>query len=174
MGGLLLLNLGCGPHYADGWVNVDRYGPGDVADGRRVDVIGDIMVLPYGDGSCSRVYMGHVLEHLDLREAVPRVLREVRRVLVRGGELMVVVPDVERAREGWPGMVGAILPKADDHLLAVGLPHLWAPTETATLESCKQVFPGAVALPIASVSASWPVVDRVGWQSAVYCPNVPR
>lgn len=114
------LNLGCGPVAPDGWVNIDGSwgayarripfgaalarmfrGP---ASGRQPGLAdapgGDIAVhdlrkpLPYGNDSVSAIYASHVLEHLYLAQA-DRLLRECNRVLVRGGVLRVVVPDLE-------------------------------------------------------------------------------
>lgn len=167
---LFRVNLGCGPHYARGWVNVDRYDVDAVPDGRTVDVIADLLELPFEAGSCGRVYMGHVIEHLTLDEEVPRALLEVRRVLAPDGLLMVVGPDVERAREGWPEMVKAIEPGEGDDALPKGIPHKWAPTGHTALEACRPVFPEAREIPVTIVPTDWPVVDRVGWQFAVECP----
>ena len=170
---LFRLNLGCGPHYAPGWVNIDRYREDEVPDGRRPDLISDILHLPYDDASCSRIYMGHLIEHLTLTDEVPRALIEIRRVLGGEGSLMVVAPDIKRAREGWPEMVSAIMPGENDEQHLPGLPHKWAPTERKVLDACLPVFPLAMAVPIADVGQEWPVVNRVGWQSAIWCQREP-
>lgn len=167
--GLSRLNVGCGPHYAPGFVNIDLYEADRVPDGRQVDVVCDVLDLPFQAESCSRVYAGHVLEHLSLRDEVLHALREIRRVLAHGGELMVVGPDVARAREGWPNMVSAIVPGERDHEYPKGIPHKWAPTGRTTLELCRVAFPDAQEIPIALVDESWPVVERVGWQFAIHC-----
>jgi predicted SAM-dependent methyltransferase len=49
--------------------------------------------LPYADSSLQHVYTSHFLEHLPPRIA-KRLLRECHRVLVAGGILRVVVPDL--------------------------------------------------------------------------------
>ena len=166
---LLKLNVGCGPHYADGWVNIDRYDQDEIQDGRRVDVVCDVLALPFDADAFSHAYAGHFLEHLGYEDEAPLALREIHRVLAPDGQLMVVVPDVQRAREGWPGMLAAIEPKPGDELLPAGIPHKWAPTAETTLALCRSVFASAEELPIADVASPWPLVDPVGWQSAIRC-----
>lgn len=103
------LNLGCGARHATdaAWTNVDFHaGPG---------VLGHDLLrrLPFPDRTFDVVYHSHVLEHLPHAEA-PRFLAECLRVLVPGGVLRVVVPDLEgicraylksleEAEEGKPG-----------------------------------------------------------------------
>jgi ubiquinone/menaquinone biosynthesis C-methylase UbiE len=50
--------------------------------------------IPAPTESADAVYHSHVLEHID-RDAVPRFLDEIRRVLKPGGLHRVVVPDLE-------------------------------------------------------------------------------
>ena len=55
--------------------------------------------IPLPNESAEVVYSSHMLEHLDPQHEAPRFLREVRRVLVPGGIVRIVVPDlVRRAR----------------------------------------------------------------------------
>jgi predicted SAM-dependent methyltransferase len=85
--GDLRLHLGCGESRAPGWTNVDLTG-GDV----RLNLA---WALPFGDASVSWVYSAHTLEHLDFHAAAPRLLQEIRRVLVPGGTARLAVPDLE-------------------------------------------------------------------------------
>jgi predicted SAM-dependent methyltransferase len=81
------LNLGSGPHPLRGWVNLDVHPwPG-------VDVVTEVPPLAYADNSVEEIYAGHFLEHLH-REDGMVLLRECHRVLVPGGRLGVVVPDM--------------------------------------------------------------------------------
>lgn len=50
--------------------------------------------IPLADASCAAVYSSHLLEHLD-RDAVPRFLSEIHRVLVPNGIHRIAVPDLE-------------------------------------------------------------------------------
>ena len=49
--------------------------------------------IPFEDESVDVVYHSHMLEHLD-REVVPFFMKEVRRVLRKGGIQRIVVPDL--------------------------------------------------------------------------------
>ncbi len=84
---MIVLNVGCGPLRIDGEIGIDRYPT------PAVDVIADLLALPYPDGSVDRVRLDHVLEHLPGRLAVPALL-EARRVLRTGGGIRVGVPDL--------------------------------------------------------------------------------
>lgn len=74
---LVRLNLGCGKHPMEGWVNVDA------VDGPGVDLAWDLdsplPLLPFPDDSVDEVYGSHVIEHitnvLPLMDALYRVCR---------------------------------------------------------------------------------------------------
>lgn len=87
-----MLNLGCGSRYlADpGWTNVDF-----VSTGAHVIAHDLLQGIPFPEGTFDAVYHSHVLEHFR-REDAKRFLGECRRVLVPGGTLRVVVPDLEQ------------------------------------------------------------------------------
>jgi predicted SAM-dependent methyltransferase len=53
--------------------------------------------LPFADSSCVAVYSEHFFEHLDYPDPATAHLREVFRVLQRGGVLSMGVPDAEPA-----------------------------------------------------------------------------
>ncbi len=91
----MLLNVGCGPHYAAGWVNTDVVET-DLIRPDQVVQAGD--PFPFDKGTFERIYLGHVLEHVPW-ERLPVFLDEVRRVLKPGGWLMVVGPDTLRTLE---------------------------------------------------------------------------
>lgn len=86
------LNIGCGPNYKQGWVNIDRF------EDVHADLHASIFNLPYKDDEVDDVYCGHVLEHVRLQD-VAGALREVYRVLKVGGRLCVVGPDVTRMQD---------------------------------------------------------------------------
>ena len=83
------LHLGCGTHRLSGWVNIDLAGP---AADLRIDVRAG---LPFDDAAVEVVYIAHLLEHLEYPDDALGLLRECRRVLVPGGLLRVVVPDIK-------------------------------------------------------------------------------
>ena len=82
-------NLGCGGCFHPDWINLD------LAPQSAHVVRHDLRTrLPLGDGSCEVVYHSHLLEHLP-HAVAPVFLQECYRVLVPGGILRVVVPDLE-------------------------------------------------------------------------------
>ena len=84
------LNVGCGPHPKQNFVNLDyRWRPG-------VDVVWDLRKpLPFGAERFDGIFSEHCLEHFDW-DSLITVLSELHRVLVPGGILRVVVPSLEK------------------------------------------------------------------------------
>ena len=61
---------------------------------RGADIIHDLRKgLPLPENSVDKIYASHVLEHIPYRELI-NLLRELHRILNKGGELYVSVPDV--------------------------------------------------------------------------------
>jgi len=117
---LLRINVGCGRTPIPGWLNVDNSLSVLLA---RMDLLcwlldwlklldesqmafirvardsgivwGSALRLPVPDESAEVVYASHMLEHLDRREAW-LFLQEAKRVLVKGGWLRLVVPDLKK------------------------------------------------------------------------------
>ncbi|MCX6694688.1 MAG: class I SAM-dependent methyltransferase [Candidatus Altiarchaeota archaeon] len=83
------LNLGCGRFRKEGFVNVD-WNPAF-----KPDVVHDLNSFPYPfeDGSFDYIEIYHVLEHLD---DVFKVMKEVDRILKKGGVLRITVPHFSR------------------------------------------------------------------------------
>jgi ubiquinone/menaquinone biosynthesis C-methylase UbiE len=81
--------------------------------------VADVLRLPLRTGSCSGALSRFVLHHLP-RAAVPAALAEMRRVVARGGALLVVVQGgtgertVAYDRAGEPDQVVATLYQADE------------------------------------------------------------
>lgn len=84
----LKLHLGCGPNRLPGWLNVDAY-PAELALDLR-------WPLPFAAGSAELVFMSHVFEHFYYPEESSAVLAEIHRVLIEGGRLRLIVPDIEQ------------------------------------------------------------------------------
>lgn len=89
--------LGCGNAKLVGWLNVDLAGAPDL----RLDVREP---LPFADASARFVYSEHLIEHLELEDAL-LLLKECRRILRDDGVLRIATPDlatlVERYRGAW-------------------------------------------------------------------------
>jgi predicted SAM-dependent methyltransferase len=87
----LSLNVGSGGRGLPGWVNVELTRHRDTT--LRLDIRRG---LPLASNSVQRILIEHVIEHIDFRSEVPRLLREFHRVLQPNGTLRIVVPDAER------------------------------------------------------------------------------
>lgn len=173
---MTLLNIGCGNHYASGWVNVDRV----YTDQIRPDVVNPTGRPSLIEIECvDAIYLGHVLEHVRW-EDVPSFLVECRDLLEPGGRICVVGPDTWRTLNMWrKGQVG------DDLVVAVlegphpqvdgldvghdGARHQWNASQSRVVRSLEAA--GFVDVkPYSSmrdVPGTWPVVARPEWQSAV-------
>lgn len=94
--GSLLLNLGCGEHRLDGFVNIDH------RNTQAADVICDITRLPYCAASVRRIEAYHVIEHLPFHRAVA-TLRHWLELLEPGGTLVLECPDFDAAVREYVG-----------------------------------------------------------------------
>ncbi len=83
------LNLGCGEHKKEGFINLD-WSPLNAPD-----VVHDLNVLPYpfADNTFMYIEASHVLEHLNTPF---EIMRELHRILAPGGTLHVKVPHFSR------------------------------------------------------------------------------
>ena len=79
------LNLGCGPDYRKGWVNVD------IRKDIKADIVHNLNKFPYPfkEDEFDITLISHTLEHLDYPE---RVLKEVVKICKSGAKLIVEVP----------------------------------------------------------------------------------
>jgi len=153
------LNIGCGDHYAEGWINLDLHDSGP-----RPDVVGSILELPFPDGSVDRVYCGHVLEHVPL-EQMAAALAEVRRVLSDDGVLAVVGPDINLTRRHEPTLIDGV---THGGCRWPGDEHRWIASGGITLAYVTAAGFEAHLLPITDMPDEWPVVGRVElWQFAI-------
>jgi hypothetical protein len=92
---LLKYNMGCGPKYLDGYVNVDGFA------WDKVDYIHDLTDIPYvfaENESASEIVAIEVLEHISFKDT-RKVLQEWYRILAKGGELHIQVPDCGKMME---------------------------------------------------------------------------
>lgn len=161
------LNIGCGEFYADGWTNMDVTRNSRV----RPDIVGSFTHLPDKVKNVTHVYMGHVLEHVDVAEVV-RGLRKLWLRCAPNCHVAVVCPDGVRAwdmffsgrlseMEAIDAVVGGKRWAHDDHKWFVTEQRLVQVLGTSGLLTSR-------AVPIDShVLDSFPVTSRAAWQCAV-------
>jgi len=98
-----LVNIGCGPKYIEGMVNVD----GNIF--RKKDLWLDVTLgMPFASDSVRGIYASHVIEHFRI-DAVRKLLAEFHRVLKPGGTLRIIVPSLEYAIGAFTSNDGAKL-----------------------------------------------------------------
>lgn len=88
------LNLGCGEHPMDGFVNIDLYS-------ERADEKLDVTDLStYQAGSVDLIENHHLFEHFSFDDAC-RALAEWRRVLRPGGRMILTCPNLTHVARLW-------------------------------------------------------------------------
>lgn len=85
---MIKINLGCGPHIINGWVNYDIEPHAGVT---RLDLSQG--KIPQRDGSVYFIFSEHFLEHISKKQAVA-LLKECYRVLAPEGVLRFSTPDL--------------------------------------------------------------------------------
>jgi len=93
---MLKINLGCGEHKIDGFVNIDCISAGKV----EPDVVLDFIKsqLPYEDGSVDQVWMIHCLEHIEMYHW-GNLFAEVKRVLKDNGSFTLAYPEFKECAQ---------------------------------------------------------------------------
>ena len=88
LGGCERIEGGRGSPPLTGFTNVD------CRDIYGVDLVADVRILPFNDGSIEEIRASHIIEHFSPKE-IPHVLAEWQRVLKVGGLLRVYCPNVD-------------------------------------------------------------------------------
>jgi predicted SAM-dependent methyltransferase len=109
------LNLGCGIYIKKGWINVDKFITEkdlrnhtgmckySVFEPGAIFVQADILHMPFKKNYADRAEMHEVLEHLGLYDILP-ALKEIHRVLKKGGVLALHVPCMDGLALDWLNM----------------------------------------------------------------------
>lgn len=154
------INLGCGATPTEEWTNYDNsftvrlarapilcriLGTAGVLSPQQIQFAATVRQhgiryanvarrIPHDDHSVDVVYCSHMLEHLDRAEA-ELFLREVRRVLIPGGIVRLVVPDIRL-------LVTEYLTSGDADIL-VERTLLAVPRQRSTVARAKALIAGA-------------------------------
>lgn len=155
-----LLNIGSGPYYTPGWVNVDRYA-------EDADVKCNAFEMPFKDGTFERVYMGHFLEHIPYDD-LPRLLKEVKRVCVSRATILVVGPCLDKAiaQRSPQWLLEQIAANPTPEMPGAG--HEWSPTTDLTLRALRDGgLDDVVEIDVRTVTQpTWPNRVTATWQVA--------
>jgi SAM-dependent methyltransferase len=94
---MMLLNAGCGTHYAQGWVNTDVW----VSETTKPDVkVTPGEPYPFEDNTFNAAFLGHVLEHMPWSD-VSKFLKDISRIVKPGAPILIVGPDVFKTIQRW-------------------------------------------------------------------------
>lgn len=188
----LFLNVGCGTHYALGWVNTDTW--------VNETTMPDVQVVPgepypFPDNHFDAVYMGHVLEHIPWKE-VPEFLMDISRIAKPNAPILIVGPDVYKTIVRWAQgqepwwMIESVIEHQDvNHQPGRemdwwdGAHHHWnchhdrvqILLESLGFRQSSNVFDLIPKNPEGKNwihdGINWPVVGFWHWQFAIYCQN---
>jgi SAM-dependent methyltransferase len=189
-----LLNVGCGTHYAQGWVNADTWETDDTKPDVKVT---PGKPYPFEDSTFDAIYMGHVLEHIPWLE-VSTFLKDMQRIAKPNAPMLIVGPDVHKTIKRWKDgqepwwLVESVmehLDVPDTHVAGLewwdGAHHHWNCHETRVekllnLLEFNNVVNKFDAIPNDPAGKSWfdeenqiewPVVGKYYWQLAFSCKN---
>lgn len=95
-GDAMRLNVGCGRHVLEGWVNVDVVRSPKAS--RDPEILAKATEIPLEDGCADELMAIHLFEHFYLWEA-PQALAEWRRLLKPGGLLVLEMPDIVKCAQ---------------------------------------------------------------------------
>src|SRR5688500_9331560 len=99
---LSYLNLGCGYHYHEDWVNVDFVSTGEGVIGHNL-----LNGIPFNDNTFEVVYHSHVIEHFTKRDG-KKFLTECYRVLKPEGIIRVAIPDLQKIVEQYQNILAQL------------------------------------------------------------------
>lgn len=90
--GTVMLNVGCGTDYKEGWINIDNNSDSNI---EKIDLNWDLCnPLPFDDDSVDFIFNEHFIEHLTVEEGQVAV-RDFMRVLKPKGVLRIATPDLD-------------------------------------------------------------------------------
>jgi SAM-dependent methyltransferase len=113
------LNLGASPiWYKDSWVALDH----KLKKSNQTAIAGDAANIDLPDGGCAVVFCSHVFEHIP-HYKLPLVISEINRVLMPGGILRLLTPDLEKVCQAYAKKDKAFFrrAKAEDESLRTDL-----------------------------------------------------
>jgi predicted SAM-dependent methyltransferase len=161
------IHIGSGPHYAEGWWNIDALPP---EAGTQPDELMDLFDLPTRyPATFNKAYIGHVLEHIEPEQVVDAV-NAVAACVKPGGQVMVVGPCYDKAvaQDAPEWLLEAIRVNAGEYEHHPW-GHSWTATETLTLAYMQaSVLRDVTVVNIQHVTwPEWCNPSTAAWQTAI-------
>ena len=82
------INLGCGSLDMEGYINVD------MRDLPNVDIVADVLHLPFRMGEVDEIYTSHLIEHFTSMQMLKEILPYWYGLLKKGGVLVAILPNI--------------------------------------------------------------------------------
>ena len=82
------INLGCGPLDMDGYINID------MRDLPNVDIVTDVLNLPFKEYEIDEIYTSHLIEHFTTMQMEKEILPYWYKLLKEGGKLVAILPNI--------------------------------------------------------------------------------
>lgn len=90
---ILKLHLGCGNNLLEGYVNIDKYN-------EKANKIMDVTKLEYPNACVDEIFTSHMIGHITYSDFI-KALKEWKRVLKKGGVLVIRCPNFEKHLYNW-------------------------------------------------------------------------
>ena len=90
-----MINLGCGQHFHDDWVNLDSF-----PQGKGVIRHNLINGIPFDNNMFDVVYHSHILEHFSRKDGI-QFIKECFRILKKNGIIRIAIPDLEKIAKNY-------------------------------------------------------------------------
>lgn len=157
----MYLNLGCGMHKPDGWHNVDIWAA------CAPDMVADAVTLGLPAGSVGRIYLGHLLEHIDYGK-VDDLVYNVWRMLEPGGYVCAVTIDADRVDRMADPLLWELVNKGTDEERSDRHgQRRWSCTGRELVNVMSNWFGNTQPIDLGRVRPAFPLVSDVHWQCAV-------
>lgn len=82
------INLGCGPSDMEGYINVD------MRDLPNVDIVADVLHLPFVAEEVDEIYTSHLVEHFTSMQMLKEILPYWYQLLKKGGVFVAILPNI--------------------------------------------------------------------------------
>jgi predicted SAM-dependent methyltransferase len=93
------LNIGCGTDYREGFINIDGSNTLPKID-KVIDISSESLLNHFSENEIEFILANDIIEHHFHWEAV-RIMKDFYKILAKGGQLEIRVPDAEHIIKTW-------------------------------------------------------------------------